>query len=207
MSTLLIVLAALAIAWILAYHRAPAVAWTIAFACVLALIDWYAEWPQPLVVALWAILVMGALVCGPTPVRSALVARPLLGLFRRILPQVSQTEQEALEAGTVWWDGELFSGRPDWGKLLGYPKPALTAEERAFIDGPVEELCAMVDDWEVSHELHDLPPDAWQFIRDKGFIGMIIPKEYGGLGFSALAHSEVIMKLTTRSSTAAIDAA
>ncbi|HSD99579.1 MAG TPA: acyl-CoA dehydrogenase [Burkholderiales bacterium] len=204
MSTLLIVLAALAIAWILAYHRLPAVVWTIAFACVLALIDWYAEWPQPLVVALWAILVVGALVCGPTPIRSALVARPLLGLFRRILPQVSQTEQEALEAGTVWWDGELFSGRPDWGTLLRYPKPALTAEERAFIDGPVEELCAMVHDWEVSHELHDLPPDAWQFIRDKGFIGMIIPKEYGGLGFSALAHSEVIMKLTTRSSTAAI---
>jgi acyl-CoA dehydrogenase len=204
MSTLLIVLAALAIAWILAYHRLPAVAWTLAFACVLAVIDWYADWPQPFVVALWAILVVGALVCGPTPVRSALVSRPLLGLFRRILPQVSQTEQEALEAGTVWWDGELFSGRPDWGKLLGYPKPALTAEERAFIDGPVEELCAMVDDWEVSHELHDLPPQAWQFIRDKGFIGMIIPKEYGGLGFSALAHSEVIMKLTTRSSTAAI---
>ena len=204
MSTLLIVLAALAIAWILAYHRLSAVAWTLAFAGVLALIDWYAEWPQPLVLALWAILVAGALICGPTPVRRALVARPLLGLFRRILPQVSQTEQEALEAGTVWWDGELFSGRPDWGKLLGYPKPALTADERAFLDGPVEELCAMVNDWEVSHELLDLPPQAWQFIRDKGFIGMIIPKEYGGLGFSALAHSEVIVKLTTRSSTAAI---
>ncbi len=204
MSTLLIVIAALAIAWILAYHRLPAVAWTIAFACVLALIDWYSGWPQPLVVALWAILVVGALVCGPTLIRSALVARPLLALFRRILPQVSQTEQEALEAGTVWWDGELFSGRPDWKKLLGYPKPVLTTDERAFLDGPVEELCAMLHDWEISHELHDLPPHAWQFIRDQGFIGMIIPKEYGGLGFSALAHSEVIMKLTTRSSTAAI---
>jgi acyl-CoA dehydrogenase len=171
---------------------------------VLGLITLYASWPQPLVTTAWIILVIGALIGNPTPIRRALISRPLLGLFRRILPQVSQTEQEALEAGTVWWDGELFSGRPDWAKLLAYPKPKLTAAERAFLDGPVEELCAMVNDWEVSHELLDLPPHAWQFIRDKGFIGMIIPKQYGGLGFSALAHSEVIMKLTTRSSTAAI---
>jgi acyl-CoA dehydrogenase len=201
---LLIILAAVAVAWTLAYHRLPAVAWTIAFAIVLGLITLYASWPQPLVTTAWIILVIGALIGNPTPIRRALISRPLLGLFRRILPQVSQTEQEALEAGTVWWDGELFSGRPDWAKLLAYPKPKLTAAERAFLDGPVEELCAMVNDWEVSHELLDLPPHAWQFIRDKGFIGMIIPKQYGGLGFSALAHSEVIMKLTTRSSTAAI---
>ncbi|HEY7658893.1 MAG TPA: acyl-CoA dehydrogenase [Burkholderiales bacterium] len=204
MATLLIILAAVAVAWTLAYHRLPAVAWTIAFAIVLGLITLYASWPQPLVTTAWIILVIGALIGNPTPIRRALISRPLLGLFRRILPQVSQTEQEALEAGTVWWDGELFSGRPDWAKLLAYPKPKLTAAERAFLDGPVEELCAMVNDWEVSHELLDLPPHAWQFIRDKGFIGMIIPKQYGGLGFSALAHSEVIMKLTTRSSTAAI---
>ena len=204
MATLLIILAAVAVAWILAYHRLPAVAWTIAFAIVLGLITLYASWPPPLVTTLWAIFVVGALIGNPTPIRRALISRPLLGLFRRILPQVSQTEQEALEAGTVWWDGELFSGRPDWQKLLAYPMPKLSAEERAFLDGPVEELCAMVNDWEVSHELLDLPPHAWQFIRDKGFIGMIIPKQYGGLGFSALAHSEVIMKLTTRSSTAAI---
>jgi len=204
MYTLLILLAALAVAWILAYHRLPAFAWTVAFAIVLGLLTFYAGWPQPLVTALWAILVVGALIGNPTPIRRVLVSRPLLSFFRRILPQVSQTEQEALEAGTVWWDGELFSGRPDWGKLLGYPKPALTAGERAFLDGPVEELCAMLHDWEISHELQDLPPQVWQFIRDKGFIGMIIPKEYGGLGFSALAHSEVIVKLITRSSTAAI---
>ena len=204
MSTLLIIFAAIAVAWILAYHRLPAVVWTIVLGIGLVLITAYARWPQPVVVTLWVIFVIGALVGNPTPIRRELVSRPLLGLFRKILPQVSQTEQEALEAGTVWWDGELFSGRPDWRKLLGYPKPALTAEERAFIDGPVEELCKMVHDWEISHELHDLPPPVWQFIRDQGFIGMIIPKEYGGLGFSALAHSEVIMKLTTRSSTAAI---
>ena len=204
MSTLLIIFAAIAVAWILAYHRLPAWVWTIVLAIGLGLITAFARWPQPLSVTLWVIFVIGALLGNPTPIRRALASRPLLGLFRKILPQVSQTEQEALEAGTVWWDGELFSGNPDWRKLLGYPKPALTADERAFIDGPVEELCRMVHDWEISHELLDLPPHVWKFIRDQGFIGMIIPREYGGLGFSALAHSEVIMKLTTRGSTAAI---
>jgi acyl-CoA dehydrogenase len=204
MSVLLIVLAAVAVAWVLAYHRSSAPVWTIAAAIGIVLITAFVHWPQPVIVLLWVVFAAGALFLNPTPLRSALVSRPLLGIFRRILPQVSQTEQEALDAGTVWWDGELFSGKPDWEKLLAYPKPELTAEERAFLDGPVEDLCGMLNDWEITHELRDLPPHVWQFIKDKGFIGMIIPKEYGGLGFSALAHSEVVMKLSTRSSTAAI---
>src|SRR5262249_33764168 len=118
--------------------------------------------------------------------------------------QVSQTEQEALDAGTVWWDGDLFSGKPDWHKLLAYPRPQLSGEEQAFLDGPVEALCRRVNDWKITHELHDLPPPVWQFIKDQGFRGMIIPKQYGGLGFSALAHSEVVMKLSTRSTTTAV---
>jgi len=117
---------------------------------------------------------------------------------------MSQTEKEAIDAGTVWWDADLFSGKPDWDKLLRTPQPSLTAEEQAFLDGPVEELCAMCNDWEITHERQDLPEHVWQFIKDKGFLGMIIPKQYGGLGFSALAHSAVVMKLSTRSSTAAI---
>ncbi|MBI2296207.1 MAG: acyl-CoA dehydrogenase [Betaproteobacteria bacterium] len=204
MYALFVILAAIALTWILAYHRFPAIVWTITIAIGLALLTAYSGWSPPLLATLWVVFILAALAGNPTPIRRALVSRPLLGLFRKILPQVSQTEQEALEAGTVWWDGELFSGRPDWGKLLAYPKPTLTAEERAFLDGPVEELCRMVHDWEITHELHDLPPHVWQFIKDKGFIGMIIPKEYGGLGFCALAHSEVVMKLTTRGSTAAI---
>ena len=104
----------------------------------------------------------------------------------------------------VWWDGELFSGKPDWNKLLAYRKPALTPEEQAFVDGTVEELCRMCDDWQITYELNDLPPHIWQFIKDKGFLGMIIPKQYGGLGFSALAHSQVVMKLATRSATACV---
>jgi len=149
-------------------------------------------------------LTVGAIVSVPSPLRRLLIGRPMLSVFRRILPQVSQTEREALEAGTVWWDGELFSGSPDWNKLLAYPKPRLSAEERAFIDGPLRELCEMLSDWQVTYEMTDLPPQVWQFIKDQGFLGMIIPKEYGGKGFSALAHSEVVMQLTTRSGTAAV---
>jgi acyl-CoA dehydrogenase len=128
----------------------------------------------------------------------------LLAWFRKVLPTVSQTEQEALDAGTVWWDGELFSGKPDWDKLLAYPRPRLSTEEQAFLDAPVERLCEMLDDWRITHELNDLPPEVWRFIKDKGFLGMIIPKAYGGLEFSALAHSAVIAKLASRSSAGCI---
>lgn len=197
-------IAAVAVLWMLAYYRAPAVAWTGVVGVALAALHWRVDVAGVAMGALWIAFGVAALLGNPTPLRRAVVSRPLLRFFRKILPQVSQTEQEALDAGTVWWDGELFSGNPDWHKLLAYPKPALSGEERAFLDGPVEKLCRMVNDWEVTHELRDLPPQAWQFIRDNGFFGMIIPKKYGGLGFSALAHSEVVMKLTTRGSTAAI---
>ena len=138
------------------------------------------------------------------PLRRMLFSDPALARFRAVLPDVSRTEQEALDAGTVWWDGELFRGRPDWQRLYAFPKPALTDAEQAFLDGPVDTLCDMLDDWEVSYELNDLPAHVWQFIRDEGFMGMIIPREFGGLGFSAFAHSEVIAKLATRSATATV---
>lgn len=155
-------------------------------------------------------LIMGAIYLGivlplNTPaLRQQLVSRAIFKLFKKILPEMSQTEQEALESGTVWWEGELFSGMPNWKKLLDYPAPTLTKEEQDFLDGPVEELCAMLDDWHITHERNDLPPEVWQFIKDNGFFGMIIPKEHGGLQFSALAHSSVVMKVSTRSITAAV---
>jgi acyl-CoA dehydrogenase len=150
-----------------------------------------------LVAALAAVVLVG-------PLRRALVTAPALRVFRKVLPPMSDTEREALEAGTVWWEGALFGGRPDWRRLLSLPRPALSAEEQAFLDGPVTELCAMLDDWQVSHELEDLPPEVWRFIRERGFLGLIIPKRYGGLGFSALAHSEVVARLATRSATATV---
>ena len=189
---------------VLAYNRASAWWWSVSLAALLACVHAAAFVAPATINALWIAFVVVSALTLPTPLRRTLIGVPLLALFRKILPQVSQTEQEALDAGTVWWDGELFSGNPDWNKLLAYPKPTLTAEERAFIDGPVEELCAMLDDWQITNELHDLPPVAWQFIKDQGFLGMIIPKVFGGKGFSALAHSEVVMKLSTRSGTAAV---
>ena len=134
------------------------------------------------------------------PLRRAVLSRPIFATYRKVLPQMSDTERDALEAGTVWWEGELFRGKPDWQKLHAYPQPKLTAAEQSFMDNEVEEACRLVDDWKVTHELYDLPNEAWRYIKDKGFLGMIIPKKYGGLEFSAYAHSQVVTKLSTRSS-------
>lgn len=136
--------------------------------------------------------------------RQSLLTRPLFSLARKVLPALSDTEREALEAGDVWWDGDLFSGAPDWKKLLAMKPSALSAVEQAFIDGPVRELCAMLDDWRISWDLHDLPPEVWTFLKTHKFFGMIIPREHGGLGFSALAHSEVVRMVSTRSIAAAV---
>ena len=149
-------------------------------------------------------LLTAAVVVNVPGMRRAFLMKPLFLLFRRMMPPISRTEREALEAGTVWWDGELFTGHPDWDKLIATPKPELTEEERSFLDGPVEELCRMLDDYRIVTVERDLPPEIWRFIKEGLFWGMIIPKEYGGLGFSALAHSQVIVKIASRSITAAV---
>ena len=136
-----------------------------------------------------------------TPFRQQFITKPLLGFYTKILPPLSDTEKVALEAGTVGFEGELFSGNPKWDVLLKQPKPVLTAEEQAFIDGPVEQVCMMCNDWETTHIRNDLSPEIWEFLKKNKFFGMIIPKEFGGLGFSAFAHSRVIMKLASVSAT------
>src|SRR3954466_2227680 len=138
--------------------------------------------------------------------RRDFITRPIFGFACGALPPMSDTEREALEAGDVWWDADLFTGNPDWSKLLAYPAATLTGEEKAFLNGPLDEVCAMLDDWKINWEWRDLPPEAWDFIKRHKFFGMIIPKEYGGLGFSQYAHSEVVRKLSTRSVTAAVTA-
>jgi acyl-CoA dehydrogenase len=134
------------------------------------------------------------------------LSRYIFGWARKVLPALSATEREAIEAGDVWWDADLFTGNPDWEKLLAMAPAKFTPEEQAFLDGPVEELCAMIDEWRVTYEWRDLPPEAWEFLKANRFFAMIIPKQYGGLGFSAYAHSEVVRKLSTRSVTAAVTA-
>ncbi len=132
------------------------------------------------------------------------ITKPIFSWARGVLPSMSDTEREALEAGDVWWDADLFTGNPDWAKLLSNPPATLTEEEKAFLNGPVDELCAMLDDWKINWEWRDLPPEVWDYIKQKKFFGMIIPKEFGGLGFSPYAHSEVVRKISTRSLAAAV---
>jgi acyl-CoA dehydrogenase len=198
------VLCVLAAFLVLGFFGAPLVAWTAAAGALLAYLSFLLNFSSSVNVIAASVFLVIAAVLNLPALRRTLVTDRILAVYRRILPDMSQTEKEAIDAGTVWWDGDLFSGKPDWGKLLGTPAPRLSAEEQAFLDGPVEELCAMCDDWEITHERMDLPPRVWQFVKDKGFLGMIIPREYGGLGFGAFAHSAVVQKLATRSGTAAI---
>src|SRR5215469_9130828 len=136
--------------------------------------------------------------------RRDFITKPIFSWARGVLPSMSDTEREALEAGDVWWDADLFTGNPDWSKILAFPPAVLTDEEKAFLNGPTDELFAMLDDWKINWEWRDLPKEAWDFIKEKKFFGMIIPKEFGGLGFSPYAHSEVVRKISTRSLAAAV---
>ncbi len=189
----------------LAYRRLSLLAFTATFTVLLAAYSYFGAigaaaetWKG----FLWLSLA-GLWLLNVRPLRTALLTRPFMKAYRRLLPPMSQTEREALEAGTVWWDGELFTGAPRWSKLLTAQPPRLTAEEQAFIDGPCEELCRMLDDWNITHERGDLPPHVWEFLKSRGFFAMIIPKRYGGLAFSAYAHSCVLTKIASRSATAA----
>jgi len=193
----------------LAMRRAPLWQWAL-LALVVALlsrvvtapglaIDLFSWWT---LVALLPAIVLGLLCI--TPIRRAALTGPAYGLVKSILPRVSRTEQEALDAGTVGWDAELFSGKPHWDKLLNIRKVTLTAEEQAFLDGPVNTVCSMIDDWDTRHNRADLTPEVWAFLKEKGFLGMLIGKEHGGLGFSAQAQSQVVSKVASRSVAAGI---
>jgi len=203
MLTILILLFLVALAWALAYFRTPLVGWTATAVVLLSLFFVLAAPSKTIMALLSAVFALVALVLHIYPLRRTLLSNRLLTLFRQVTPSMSATEREALEAGTVWWEADLFSGMPRWHRLFSTPAPQLTEEEKAFLTGPVEELCRRLDDWDIMHARRDLPPEIWQFIKDQRFFGMVIPKAYGGLEFSARAHSEVVLKLATRSTTCA----
>ncbi|MGE3165404.1 MAG: acyl-CoA dehydrogenase [Planctomycetota bacterium] len=188
----------------------PRLAWIIPSLVALTVLGWrLGVTREDVTVGKWffgllACVFLGALVVfGVRSVRRTLISRRVMKVLAGALPQMSETERVALEAGSVWWDGELFSGNPNWRKILDFQVKPLSPEEQAFLDGPVTELCAMLDDWQVQ-EQHDLPESAWSFIKEHRFFGMIIPKEYGGLGFSGAAHAAVVTKLSSRSVAAAV---
>jgi acyl-CoA dehydrogenase len=200
MSVLLPFLALLLAGLVVAYHRMRLAVW-VATSAVLLTGCWLFG-ASHVAVAIAAVLV--ALIAIPLlvpAIRKPLITAPLLKFYTRILPPLSETERTALESGTVGFEGELFSGKPDWQQLLSQPKPELTAEEQAFLDGPCETLCRMSDDWDITHVRADLPPELWDYMKRNKFFGLNIPKEYGGLGFTALMNHKVIQKLSSISST------
>ncbi|WP_213994704.1 acyl-CoA dehydrogenase [Arsukibacterium sp.] len=151
------------------------------------------------------ILVLAVVVVlGVTDIRRSLISKPVFAVFKKILPPLSDTEREAMEAGDVWWDGELFKGKPDWQKLHSIPKAELSEEEQAFMDNQVETLLTMLDDYKIVQEDRDLPKDVWDYIKSEGFFAMIIPKAYGGREFSAIANSTIVSRIASRSLTAAV---
>lgn len=194
MMTTFSILIPIVLALVLAFQRAAVSVWSIAYG-ILLVFAWF-FFPGHSVSVLTIVYAVLVLVLNVLPVRRV-ISRGVLALFRRALPKMSETEQAALMAGTVSWEGDLFSGMPDWSKLEGYPKDSLRDDEKAFLAGPVNALCALLNDWEINHEMHALPEHVMTFIKENGFFGMIIPKEYGGLGFSALAHSQVITQLAS----------
>ncbi|HEX5669949.1 MAG TPA: acyl-CoA dehydrogenase, partial [Sulfuricurvum sp.] len=182
---------------ILWYNRVKFIIWSPVLAALVYLIC-----PNTLFIGIY-LLINGVLLV--EPVRTVLISKPLMGLIDRLklMPSISQTEKIALRAGTVWMDGEIFSGKPDFTMILNDSYPSLTAEENTFLNKEVDEVCGMTNDYETS-ERRDLTPAVWQYLKDNRFFGMIIPKQYGGLGFSALGHSAVIQKLATHSQVLAI---
>lgn len=203
MTTFLYLALVVAGVFVLAMKRAPLWLWAIAalFAAYAGFSSALTSDPAsvsvlPLLLALLAVVFAGLSI---GPLRQAILTRPAFNMIRSVLPKVSDTEQEALDAGTIGFDAELFSGRPDWEKLRSIPGIVLTDEEKAFLDGPTEELCAMLDDWQIRHHLNEIPEQVWDFAKKHGFLGMLISKEHGGLGFSAQAQSLILGKIASRS--------
>ncbi len=189
----------------LAMNRASLRVWALGVALItlaaqMGLADGELHWPQ---LSLWSLLgwlVAGVLFTASLPeIKRKYFVLPAYRALKGVMPSISETEREALEAGTVGWDAELFSGTPDWGKLRRVAPVTLTIEERAFLDGPTVELCRKLDDWRIRHELEDIPEDIWRLVCDRGFLGMLISKEHGGLGFSAQAQSLILGRISSRS--------
>lgn len=198
---ILFIILSIVVLFFLALRKSPLLHWAIAVFVIGFL------WRLSAGAGLWSVALMPGIILGLFTIgalRKALITGPAYRLVKSILPHVSRTEQEALDAGTIGWDADLFSGRPNWDNLIGVRKPTLSEAEQAFLDGPTEEVCKMLDDWQIRNDNADMPEHIWQFLKDHKFLGMLIGEEHGGLGFSAQAQSQIVSKISSRSVAAGI---
>ena len=203
-----LLLLALGIAFTLAMNKASLRSWTIVSAIFSIPLLWSAIHDGSLFTYSFAFLSLVTTaflaMLNNEKLKKSLIVQPLYHQLRSNFPKISETEEAALSAGTISWDGELFSGKPDWDKLHTIPPIILTSEERSFLDGATNDLCTMIDDWDIRHTKRDIPENIWKFVKEKGFLGMLIAKDHGGLGFSAQAQSLIIGKISSRSPDVAI---
>lgn len=187
---------------VLSYSRASLRVWTSCYGALLIVATLSIGLTLG-ITACWLLFLIAFIPLNLHNVRCQLLTRPILNFYRKVMPTMSRTEREAISAGTVTWEGDLFRGNPNWEKLLKLPSAKLTEEEQAFLDGPTEKLCKMLNDWDITQNRADLPPDVWEYIKEQGFFALIIPKQYGGKEFSAYAHSQILIKISSRCVTAA----
>lgn len=190
--------------WIAAFFQLPTLIWTILIGAALLIATIFSHVSWSFFAVIWIGFLAAALFANLHRLRQHYIIAPLLKGIQKQIPKISPTERSAIEAGNTWWEKELFCGRPHWKKLLAIPRPSLTEEELSFLRNQVEQLCSLVDDWDVIAKDHNLPPEVWHYLKKEKFFGMVIPKKYGGLGFSALAHSTVVTKIASRSVSAAV---
>jgi len=195
MSILIWFVALTGIFLVLAYHRASLIIWTMSYALFMGFTSYFSGMTAGTIVA-WIFYLLFFIPLNVKPLRQRWLTRPLFRIYQKVMPSMSQTEREAISAGTVTWEADLFRGNPDWNKLLSIPAARLTEEEQAFINGPLETLCRMINDWDITHNRADLPSEMWTYLKEQGFFGLIIPKQYGGKEFSAYAHSEILTKVS-----------
>jgi len=187
-----------------AWFRLPQVVWSGILGFVLLIFSFSGAAGLASLVIIWAMFFIVLIPLNLPHVRQKYISEPMLNFMRSAMPSISETEQEALDAGKTWWEVDLFSGNPDYSKIRDLPAPELSDKEQAFLDGPVEELCGMLDDWKINQVDDDLPKTVWTFLKKHQFFAMIIPESYGGLAFSALGHSSVVLKIAGRSISAAV---
>ncbi|MFT6916404.1 MAG: acyl-CoA dehydrogenase [Motiliproteus sp.] len=200
---MLLILGLIILVLLLAYRGAGRTGWSLLLVSTLLVITFFSG-TLLITVSVWLLGSALLLLLFNGTLRRRYLISPVMNGLRRALPPISNTEKAAIDAGTVGWEAELFNGTPQWQQLLQQPKPQLSAEEQAFLDGPVEQLCLKLDDWEIVQRSHNLSAETWTLLREQGFFAMIIPKKFGGKGFSALAHSSVVMKISSRSISAAV---